>query len=266
MDLKLAGKTAIVTGGSTGIGLAVAKELYREGVNVLIAARDAGRLEAGKAAIESERTVGPKPGIVGVSADLSQAETPQLLIDAALQRFSRIDILINNAGSAKAGAFFSMPEESLLDAWNLKLLGYIRMVKEVAPVMMEQKDGRIVNIIGGAGRTPNPFFLAGSTANAALINFTRGISRELAKHNVRINAISPGLTATERAERQAEQHALAKGISVAEQKAQSVAAIPLGHMIDPAEIAAMVALLVSDRVASITGAEIVIDGGQQPGI
>lgn len=266
MDLKLAGKTAIVTGGSTGIGLAVAKELYREGVNVLIAARDGGRLESAVDAIKAEQTIYPKPRVVGISVDLSQADTPSRIIDSALKHFERIDILINNAGSAKAGAFFSMPEQTLLDAWNLKLLGYIRMVKEVAPIMMANKDGRIVNIIGGAGRTPSPSFLAGSTANAALINFTKGISKELANYHVRINAISPGQTATERAERQAEQHALANGISVAEQKAHSIASIPLGRMVEPAEIAAMAALLVSDRAASITGIEIVIDGGQQPGI
>jgi NAD(P)-dependent dehydrogenase (short-subunit alcohol dehydrogenase family) len=156
--------------------------------------------------------------------------------------------------------------ESIVQARAAEGACYIRMVKEAAPHMINQKDGRIVNIVGGAGRTPSPTFLAGSTANAALLNFTRGISKELAKSNVRINAISPGSTATERAERLAEQNALASGISVDEQKARMGTAIPLGHLVDPDEIASMALLLVSDRVPSITGTEIVIDGGQQPGV
>jgi 3-oxoacyl-[acyl-carrier protein] reductase/bacilysin biosynthesis oxidoreductase BacG len=187
-------------------------------------------------------------------------------LSTALEHYGRIDILINNAGSAKSGSFFDLPEEAFLESWNLKLLGYIRMVKETAPHMIKQRDGRIVNIVGIAGRTPNPAFLAGSTANSALLNFTRGISKELAESNIRINAISPGLTATERARNLAVQNAEIKGISADAMKAEMNAAIPLGHMVDPAEIAAMSLLLVSDRVPSITGTEIVIDGGQQPGV
>lgn len=265
MDLKLVGKTAIVTGGSAGIGFACARELYREGVNVVIAARDPDRLAAAQAALEADTAVG-KPGIAAVAADLSQGDVPDRLVETALARFGGVDILINNAGAAKAGAFLELPDEALLEAWNLKLLGYMRMVRAIAPHMMERRDGRIVNIAGSAGRTPNPNFLAGSTANAAILNFTKGISKELARFGVRINAISPGITATERAERQAVNYAAAQGISVEEQKARSLAAIPLGRMADPAEIAAMAALLVSDRAASITGAEIVIDGGAQPGV
>ena len=104
--------------------------------------------------------------------------------------------LASQAGAARAGAFFELSDKDFLDAWQLKLLGYIRMVRAIVPHMAARQDGRIVNIIGAAGRTPPSTFLAGSTTNAALINFTRGISRELAHDNIRINAISPGSTAT----------------------------------------------------------------------
>lgn len=159
-----------------------------------------------------------------------------------------------------------MHDDVFLAAWNMQLLGYIRFVRAVASYMIEQKDGQIVNIVGGAGRTPSPTFLAGSTTNAAIINFTRGISKELAQHNVRINCISPGSTATARAEMLTEQTARAKGITVKAAKAESSRNIPLGHMVDPGEIAAMALLLVSDKARSITGTEILIDGGSTPGV
>lgn len=266
MNLGLDGKIAIITGASAGIGFSCSKALFEEGASIVMVARDPERMEQAAAAILQGYPEKDASRIVTVTGDMRESETVKQTVSAAMEHFGRIDILINNAGSAKAGSFFEMPEDAFLEAWNLKLLGYIRMVKEAAPHMIRQGDGRIVNIVGGAGRTPGPMFLAGSTANAALLNFTRGISKELARSNVRINAISPGTTATERMQRLAEQNAKAKGITIDAQKAEQNAAIPLGHVVDPAEIAAMALLLVSDRVPSITGTEIVIDGGQQPGV
>jgi 3-oxoacyl-[acyl-carrier protein] reductase/bacilysin biosynthesis oxidoreductase BacG len=233
-----------------------------------MAARDSARLEA---AVETLKTGVPESEsrgakLVGVSADMSQAADVGRVVQTALENLGGVDILVNNAGSARAGAFLEMGDEAFLAAWELKLLGYIRLVRAVAPYMIQQKDGRIVNIVGGAGRTPGPNFLAGSTANAALLNFTRGVSKELGLHNVRINAISPGTTATDRAVKLAEQHAAARGISVEQAKAETVKAMPLGKMVEPDEIASMMLLLVSDRVPSITGTEIIIDGGATPGV
>ena len=140
------------------------------------------------------------------------------------------------------------------------------MIRAVAPNMMQYRDGRIINIIGSAGRTPSHTFLPGSTTNAALINFTKGISKELANYNVRINAISPGVTSTERANRLANQRATAKGITVEEEEKEILSSIPLGNTVHPDEIASFVLLLASNLVPSMTGSEIVIDGGAQPGI
>ena len=265
MELNLTDKTAIVTGGSAGIGLACAGALFREGVRVLIVGRNPQRLER---AVQSIVDAGEDSGgqVYPVSADLSHAADVRRVETEVLKLFSRIDILINCAGSARAGAFFELSDQDFLDAWQLKLLGYIRMVRAVAPHMAVRRDGRIVNVIGAAGRTPPSTFLAGSTVNAALINFTRGISKELARDNIRINAISPGSTATERSTQLIRQTAVAKGISFDEEMSETVGRIPIGRMVDPSEIANLVLFLVSDRAASITGAEILIDGGHTPGM
>ncbi|BCL34227.1 SDR family oxidoreductase [Nostoc sp. MS1] len=264
LELNLTGKTAIVTGGSAGIGLAIAKALYSEGVNVAIAARNPERLENAVSAIQSLPTPGAK--VISINADLTQAESVNQVVSTTLAQFGQIDILINNAGSARAGSFLELSDDVFLDTWNLKLLGYIRLVKAVVPHQKDRRDGRIVNIIGGAGRTPRPSFLPGGTTNAALLNFTRGISKELAEYNIRINAISPGATATERAEHLAEQNAQARGITVEQAKAETLQSIPLKRIAQPEEIAALALFLVSDLAASITGAEILVDGGSTPGV
>jgi len=264
MDLNLVEKIAIVTGGSAGIGLACAKTLFIEGAKVVILAHEG--VEEAADSIQQATGKEEKAGVIPVKCDLSQPGAAKEAVKKAMSTFGRIDILVNCAGAARAGAFLELTDQDFFDAWNLKVLGYIRMVKEVVPHMMKQKDGRIINIVGAAGKTPPATFLTGSTANAALINFTRGISKELAPHNIRINAISPAPTETERAKHFAEQTAKAKGVSVEEVMAESTKSIPIGRMIKPSEIAALAAFLLSDLSASITGAEILIDGGFTPGI
>ncbi len=264
LDLNLSGKTAIVTGGSEGIGLACAKALFSEGVNVVIAAYD--QLEVAAAEIRKVSPQNDNNRVIPITVDLRKEECVKEVIQTSLSKFDRIDILVNAAGAAKAGAFLKLSDQDFLDAWTLKLLGYIRMVQMVIPHMIERKDGRIVNIIGAAGRTPSPTFLPGSTANAALINFTRGISKELAQYNIRINAISPAPVETERAKRLAEQTAQARGISVNEVIAETARSIPIGRMVKPYEIANLVLFLVSDLASAMTGAEIMCDGGQTPGM
>jgi NAD(P)-dependent dehydrogenase (short-subunit alcohol dehydrogenase family) len=255
MDLGLAGKTALITGGSAGIGLACATMLAGEGVAVAIAGRDPARLAAAAASIRAHT----------VAADLSKAEDVLRTAREAEQALGRIDILINCAGSAMGGEFLEVGDQAYLDAWNLKLLGYIRMTRAVVPGMIARRDGRIVNIVGGAGRYPTASFLTGSTSNAALLNFTRGLSKELAQHNVRINAISPGSTETERSERQLKAR-VAPGQSLEDAREARLAQIPLKRMTQPEEIASMAALIVSDRMASMTGSEVLVDGGVMPAV
>ena len=216
-----------MTGGSAGIGLACARVLAEERVDVAIVARDATRLaEAAKTLASTGRRIVPIAADCSVAADVTRAAAEA---QAAL---GRIDILINNAGSAMGGRFVDLSDDAFLSAWNLKLLGYIRMARALLPAMIERRDGRIVNVIGGAARTPGSGFLPGATANAALLNFTRGLSKEVARYNVRVNAISPGSTATERQDKLIEQRRKPDQ-SLEEARAETTAAIPLGRMVSP---------------------------------
>lgn len=265
MELGLQGKHAIVTGGSAGIGLAIAEAFVKEGADVLIVGRNEERLQKAAAQLyELKRD--QRQQIAFLDRDLAAAPSAQEIAEKAFSLFGGIDILVNNAGAAKAGSFFELTDQDFADAWNLKLFGHIRLSREVARYMMERQKGKIINIIGTGGRTPAPTFLAGGTTNAAYLNFTKGLSKVLAPYNIHVNAISPGITATERANRLAEQNAAAKGISVEEQKAETAAAIPLGRLVDPDEIAHLTLLLASDLMKSMTGSEIIIDGGQQQSI
>ena len=266
MDLGLAGKSALISGGSAGIGLACARTLVAEGVQVAIVSRSAAKLAAAKAELDTLAAGRvPAPGVVAISADLANGDHVDRAAAEAVAAFGQIDILINNAGSAMGGEFTALSDKAFLDAWQLKLLGYIRLTRAIVPAMIARRDGRIVNIVGGAARTPSANFLPGSTANAALINFTRGLSKELAPHNVRINAISPGSTATERLEKLIESE-VAPGETIADARAKRLAHIPLRRLTEPGEIGAMAALIVSDRMASMTGGEVVVDGGAMPGV
>ncbi len=265
LDLKLSGKTAIVTGGSSGIGLACAKSLFKEGVNVVIV----GKKNANKAVLEVESTLKNNEQtnrVIAINADLTELDSIKLVVKTTIDKFSRIDILVNCAGAAHAGSFFELEDKEFIDPLMLKLIGYIRMVREAAPHMISQKDGRIVNIVGAAGRTPRATLIPVSTTNSALISFTRGISKELAQHNIRINAVSPGSTETERAVLLSKQIAEAKGLNVKDVIAENVKNIPLERLVKPMEIAALVLFLISDLSMSVTGTEILVDGGSTPGI
>src|SRR5258708_11777672 len=168
--------------------------------------------------------------------------------------------------SSHTGPFFEMSDEDLVDTWQVKALGYMRLVRALAPHMMGRRDGRIINIVGGAARTPTLDFIAGSMVNAALVNFTRGISRELARYNVRINSISPGWTMTERQERSFALQAAARQISADDLERQQSRSIPLNRLVSAHEIATLTMLLVSDNLPSMTGEDIVIDGGTTPSV
>ena len=262
LDLKLSGKTAIVTGGSSGIGMASAKALFEEGVNVVIVCKS--QFKNAVLSIKNNLENKHNNEIIGIKSDLTKKDSAKNIVKTTISQFGKIDILVNCAGAAEAGAFLALKDDAFIDAWGLKLLGYIRMTKEVSPGMINNMDGRIVNIIGASGRTPSPNLLPVSTTNAALINFTRGISKELAQFNIRINAISPAMTETKRAKTLIEQIAQSKNISVKEAAIETTKNIPIGRMINPKEIAVLVLYLVSDLAASITGAEILMDGGQTP--
>jgi NAD(P)-dependent dehydrogenase (short-subunit alcohol dehydrogenase family) len=275
MELGLKGKTAVVTGASQGIGRAIARALHREGVALVVVSRSAARLRAAAEYIAGDPPstgaggapgASARPPVGRVEADLALRAEAEHVAQEAQRQLGHVDYLVNNAGSARTASFFEMTDAEVEEVVQVKELGYVRLIRALAPHMMERRSGAIVNIVGTTARTPTADFIVGSMINAALVNFTRGISRELASYNVRINAISPGWTLTEQQQRSFAMQADARGVSVESVIQQAARGIPLRRLVATEEIAALTLLLLSDHLASMTGEEILIDGGATPSI
>jgi NAD(P)-dependent dehydrogenase (short-subunit alcohol dehydrogenase family) len=262
MDLGLADKTALVTGGSKGIGRAVARALAVEGARVMICARDGEALM--RAAAEVQAATG-RP-VLTTSADLSELSSVARVAAEAVSRLGRLDILVNNAGAIKGGDFLTTPDEEWLRGWSLKLLGYIRMAREVLPHMQRQGGGRIINVVGAAARNPSTTYMMGGTANAALINFTKALADLGARSNVLVTAVSPGPVRTERWDSLVRQQAAAAKRDVETYVKEQNAAMPLGRIASPEDVADLVCFLASERTAFLTGITITVDGGATRGV
>lgn len=258
MDLKLGGKTALVTGSSMGIGRAIAEELAGEGVFVVLNGRDRARLE------EVAQAIGP--GKCAIAAgDLAVPEAIGEVMREANRAAGRIDILVNNAGASPGGRIGALTDEMWHAALELKLLGYVRCAREVLSGMRARRWGRIINIIGSAGYTPRANYLLGSI-NATLLNITKALSEEAAPDNVLVNGVNPGPIRTQRWLGLVAQRARGEGLSFEESERQTLAAVPLRRAGTPEEIAGLVTFLCSDRAAFITGALFDVDGGSRRGI
>jgi 3-oxoacyl-[acyl-carrier protein] reductase len=262
MELGLRGKTALVTGGSKGIGRAVAHALAAEGARVMICARDGQALRS--AAMEIEATTGGS--VLTIAADLGELSSVSRVVADAIARLGRLDVLVNNAGAIKGGDFLATPDEEWLRGWSLKLLGYIRMAREVLPHMQRQGSGRIVNVVGAAARNPSATYMMGGTANAALINFTKALADLGAKSNVLVTAVSPGPVKTERWDILVRQQAAAAGKDEDTYTKEQHATMPLGRIALPEEVADLVCFLASARAAFLTGITITVDGGSTRGV
>jgi NAD(P)-dependent dehydrogenase (short-subunit alcohol dehydrogenase family) len=258
MDLQLGGKTAIVTGGSKGIGRATALRLAEEGAQVLICARGRDALDQAASAIRKS-IAGAK--VVTAVADLTRTEDIQRVVDEAIRSLGRIDILVNNAGSARPGDFLKISDDDWRIDFDLKFFGYVRMAREVIPHMAREHRGVVVNVIGTGGLRPSAGYMVGGAANAALNHFTKALADEGAKHGVRVVGINPGPILTERLQVFTERGA--RGRNLDEVYARMT---PLGRPGKPEEVADLVAFLASDRAAFIHGANITIDGGANPGL
>jgi NAD(P)-dependent dehydrogenase (short-subunit alcohol dehydrogenase family) len=262
MDLELRGKTALVTGASKGIGKAVALALAAEGAGVAVVARDGGLLDK----VAAECRDRSRQDAIAVAADLSRLDEVTRVTSEVKQQLGRIDILVNNAGAIRGGGFLAIPDEQWIQDWNLKLLGYIRMARAVFPLMQEQGGGRICNVVGAAGRNPAPTYLTGGAANAALINFTKGLADLGAPSKILVTAVSPAATRTERWDALIAQQAAASGRSAEDLQAEAEAPYKLGRIATAADIADMVCFLVSARASFVTGICVTVDGGATRGV
>jgi 3-oxoacyl-[acyl-carrier protein] reductase len=257
MDLGLRDRVAIVTGGNRGIGYAISAELLREGAHVVVANLDPERNAQAVATLK-----GPSNArVVGVPTDLNDAAAVENLFKTALDEFGRLDILVNNATNVSPGGFFAMTEESWDHAFDHKLRGTVRCIRHAVPAMRERRWGRIVNVSGGAAWTPQLAAITTGLNNAAVQNLTVALAGELGRDGITVNAIVPTAVRTERHDRNIRETMAKTGQSEQEVLKARVAKIPLGRMGAPAEIAAVVVFLSSERASFVTGSAWAVDGG-----
>lgn len=258
MDLQLTGKRAIVTGGSKGIGKAVARTLSAEGCAVVIAARTAGALEDTANQISAE-TGGQ---VVPIVVDTGDDASVQALAAGAIDALGGVDILVNSAakplGQAAPPKLPDVTGELFWDDMNVKVLGYLRCAQAVAPGMIEQGWGRIINISGLGARSTGA--VIGSMRNVAVAAMTKNIADELGPHGINVTVVHPGLTRTEATPGVIARMAAAQGIT-AEEAEGNLGRNTIRRIVDATEVADVVAFLASPRSAAITGDAIACGGG-----
>lgn len=261
MDLGLAGRVAVVTGGSKGIGRACAAGLAAEGCRVALCARGVDALREASTALRAKGA-----DVLAVPADMAEPAAAGQVVEAVIAHFGRLDVLVNNAGAIRGGGFLETPAEEWADDWRLKVLGYVRMAQAALPHMRARRWGRIINVIGAAARNPATTYMAGGIANAGLINFTRALADLAAPDQILVTAVSPGATATERWEGLIVQQARAQGRPVEVLRAEVERGQPLGRIGRPEDVADLVVFLASERASFLTGIAITVDGGASRGV
>jgi len=263
MELGIRGKAAIVTGGSRGIGRETARQFLEEGVRVLICGRNAESLE--RARSELARQTGGE--IHALVADTMREPDLVRLVDTAKQRFGTIDILVNNAGQMYSGRFDVLSDSGLKEQFETKIFGFLRAIRLVYPLMRAQRWGRIVNIIGGAGKEPDPYMFGSGITNSGLLNITKSLSTEFGEHNVLVNAVCPGWVDTNLWRRNAQGLAAELGVQ-GEDEARRMAARKnaLNRFGKPEELANAIVFLCSERASYITGVAVNLDGGRLKGL
>ena len=258
MDLELSGKTAIVTGGSRGIGKAIARELAAEGVDVAIVARTAEALV--QTAAELAEASGQK--IVPIAADTSSDTSVKAMVEQAAAALGHLDILVNCAaqpgGQAAPPKLAEITDDAFFSDVNVKVLGYLRCAREVAPHMINQGWGRIINVSGLAARQTGSTI--GSIRNVAVVALTKNLADELGKYGINVSVVHPGLTRTEKTPGVVAARASRLGISEEEAEKRMVTNIT-GRLIDAREIAYVVAFLASPKSVAINGDVIAAGGG-----
>jgi 3-oxoacyl-[acyl-carrier protein] reductase len=241
----LAGRVALVTGGSRGIGLAIARLLAEDGASVVVSGRDAGRLDA---AVKELESLGAP--VLGVAADAAKREDCDRLVEAAKERFGRIDVLVNNAGITRDQLLVRMKDDDWDQVLDVNLRGVFLMTRAAGKVMMRQKSGRIINIASTAGAMGSAGQVNYSAAKAGVIGLTKAAARELAHWNILVNAVAPGLIETE----------MAAAIP-AEAREALLQQVPLKRAGQGREVAEVVRFLAGDGAAYITGQTIHVNGG-----
>ena len=256
MELGLRGKVAVVTGASRGIGKAVAQSLRDEGCAVAICARNAERLNAAVAELSHGGS-----RVIGVPTDVTDAAAVKNFVRVTYETFGRIDILVNNAGTHLRGTVDSTTLDILERQLRDKVFGFFAMIQAVLPIMRAQRDGRIVNIVGQAGRHPHPDRFPSGVTNAAVMAMTKSVADAVARDNIRVNAVCPQYIESELLASLIDKEMRERGVDRATAAAGFTRANPLGRTGTPQEVADLVTYLASDCAGFVVGSSVSIDGG-----
>jgi 3-oxoacyl-[acyl-carrier protein] reductase len=254
-------KVVVVTGGSRGIGKAIGLAFAREGAQVALAASNAANLDAAAKAIKDAGGLAP----LTIAADLRTLPGCEQVFKTVNDKFKRCDILVNNAGATKGGNFFDLPDDAFVDGFALKYFAAVRLTKLFWP-LLKVAHGSIVNIIGGAARTPGAEFLIGGSVNSAFANFSKGLAALGNRDDINVNVIHPGMVETDRVVTLFQQFAKAQGKTPEEVRNESLKKSGTRRIGMPEDIAELTLFLASPRARHIQGTAISVDGGATPGL
>ena len=267
MDLQLSDKVVVVTGGSKGIGLACAEGFLAEGARVAVVSRDAGNLARARARLEpatGPSTPGAPPRLLTVCAEMADPQAVERMVAEVEAGLGPIDVLVTSAGAARRTPPAELDPAAWRAAMEAKYFSYVFAIDTVVKRMAARGAGAIVNVIGAGGKVASPVHMPGGAANAALMLVTAGMASAYAGRGVRVNAVNPGLTLTERLREGMAADARMQGISTEEALARATAKLPLGRFSRPEEIAHAVVFLASAKASYITGAIVSMDGAVNP--
>lgn len=257
MDLGLKGKVAIVAGASQGMGKAIAMGFAAEGAKVAICAR--GEENLNKTAADIRSATGAE--VFAACADMTDYDDIRELVNGTVKAFGRVDVAVNNAGGPPFGAFENLSEEDWTLAFNLSLMGTVRMTREVVPQMKKVGGGRIINITSYGVKEPIPGLILSNAFRTGVVGWAKTLSRELAPDNILINTVCPGRIDTERHHKLNEARAKRTNRSLEEIQKETKAEVPMGRYGRAEEVANLVVFLGSNRASYITGTTLQIDGG-----
>jgi NAD(P)-dependent dehydrogenase (short-subunit alcohol dehydrogenase family) len=257
VDLGLHGKAAIVTGGTSGIGLAIARRLVAEGAHVLISGRDEAKLQ------EMLQTLTSSGSVLGIAASVDRPDGAARVVQAAWEGFGRLDIVVSNAGTHQRGRLEELEPSQVEGHFMTKVIGPWELARNAAPYLRASPSGRFIMIIGQAGKVPGRNTLGSAVVNAAQHAFVKSLSDDLGRDGVLVNAVCPSrITSPLTADLVIDEEEFL-GRSLEQQQSGWGKTVPLGRWGTPEDIADAVAFLASERAGYICGANIDVDGGHQ---
>jgi NAD(P)-dependent dehydrogenase (short-subunit alcohol dehydrogenase family) len=259
MEIRLNGRSAIITGGSKGLGLAIAEEYAKSGADVAILARDQGTLAEAKQKIAAGA---PGRKVAAISCDVSKAADIKKAYDQVMSEFGKVDIFVNNAGQSTRGPSEEITDEQWQADFDLKLFAQVRFARHLFPQMKERRWGRIISVLNIGAKAPGPDSAPTSISRAAQLAFTKVLSQEGAPYNVLDNSLHVGVIVSDQIVRRHRREGT--NVSLEEMIAQAGRGVPLGRMGRAEEFASVATFLASDAASYVTGTSINVDGGRSP--